>query len=93
MADNQIITNADGTTRAANPDVWDHMTPEEQAAILAAWQRTWEGLTTSAAPPLRRGGVGIVIPRTSNDETPATAGWKQNPTEEELASFRANDWK
>jgi hypothetical protein len=42
---------------------------------------------------LRRGGVGIVIPRMSTDETASTAGWKQPPTEEERASMIADDWK
>jgi hypothetical protein len=88
---------SDGLPYAKNMDEFMAMTPEQQATLIAAHQVTWLGRTTpgsSISPMQPREITEIMIRhRTVEDEAVATAGWKQNPTEEELASFRANDWK
>ncbi len=71
-----------------NQDEFDRLSPEQQAAMLHAWQGFW----LKPAPAVDvRSGSGIVIP-----ESPAhvdTENWKQPPTAEEKQSISDEIWK
>jgi hypothetical protein len=73
---------------------WDQLDELTKAQALFAWSKFWVGVAPACEPPRQRiDGARIVIPRTTNDETLSTVGWKQGPTDEERASMIADDWK
>lgn len=94
MADNQsdIITAADGTTRARTPDIWNHLPEAEKAAMIAQWQSQWMNRTTPGSPispAVRFDAPTTIVVRPRRDPYDGTG----YVSAEDIAALESDSWK
>jgi len=95
MADNQseIIISRDGLPMTKSPAAWDRLPDSEKAALLSQWTKTWSGGGSGASVTSARTTSMPAPPKIFDDQDRTITAGEWQPSTEQLAGTKGNEWK